>query len=83
MKRAMNFRLSKQAVSMLFSLSETLEMTKTEIVEDALQKYFEKSKLGQHSPLSEFAGTLDDADANQMLESIYSDRVNKDKDIKL
>lgn len=83
MKQSVNFRLSEQSITVLSLLSESLELSKTEIVERALQRYFEKKKAEAHSPLMQFAGILNDDDANEMLDSIYSSRIDTEEDIDL
>jgi hypothetical protein len=83
MKQAINFRLSQHAITVLSLLAESLELPKTEIVERALQSYFEMNSPTQHSPLMAFAGILNDEDADDMLKSIYSSRTNTDRDIDL
>lgn len=83
MKQAINFRLSKQAITVLSLLAESLELSKTEILERALQSYFELHNAEQHSPLMAFAGILSNEDADDMLKSIYNSRIDTDKEIDL
>lgn len=83
MKQAINFRLSKQTITILSLLSESLKLSKTEIVERALQHYFDIQSVDEHSPLMAFAGIISDDDADGMLDAIYSSRINTDKDIDL
>lgn len=70
MKRTVNFRLSNQATTILSLLSDSLELSKTEIVERALLRYFESNQ----SPISQFAGILNNDDADAMLKSILDVR---------
>lgn len=83
MKQAINFRLSKRSTTVLSLLSESLELSKTAIVERALQLYFERENAERHSPLMEFAGILSNDDADDMLDVIYSSRMNTDREIDL
>ncbi len=83
MKQAINFRLSKHSITVLSLLSESLELSKTEIVERALQHYLDTQSAEEHSPLMAFAGILSDDDADDMLDAIYSNRINTDKEIDL
>lgn len=83
MKQAINFRLSKHSITVLSSLAESLDLSKTEIMERALQAYFEIESAQRHSPLMEFAGILSNEDADVMLESIYSSRIDTDREIDL
>lgn len=83
MKQAMNFRLSRHSITVLSLLSESLELSKTDILERALQTYFEITRAERHSPLMEFAGILSNKDADDMLEAIYTSRIDSDKDVDL
>lgn len=83
MKQAINFRLSKHSITVLSVLAQRLELTKTEIVEKALQAYFEKEYVEQHSPLMAFAGILSNDDADDMLQAIYSSRTDTERDLDL
>lgn len=83
MKQAINFRLSKHSITVLSLLAESLELSKTAVMEKALQQYFERESAVRHSPLMEFAGILSDNDANDMLETIYHNRMNSDREIDL
>ncbi len=72
MKQAINFRLSKHSIMVLSLLAQSLELTKTEIMERALQAFFEKESVAEHSPLMAFAGILNKKDADDMLAAMYS-----------
>jgi hypothetical protein len=82
MKQAMSFRLSSQSIVALESLANELQMSKTEIIEQAIQTYIRTKKLNQPDIL-QFAGILSDDEAKGMLSSIRKDRRNKKGDIKL
>lgn len=83
MKQPRNFRLSKQANTVLNNLASQLQLSKTEIVERALLRYYERKKNEPISPLMEFAGILSESDADDMLSSIHENRQSKDDDIEL
>lgn len=78
MKQSINFRLSKHSITVLSSLSESLELSKTDILERALQTYYEITCTEPDSPLMKFAGILGSKDAEDMLEAIYTSRIDSD-----
>lgn len=82
MKKAMNFRLNTKSITLLSSLSEDLHMSKTDILERAIQ-YYAIKKMRQQSKILEFAGILTDKEADDMLKTIKSSRHNKDEEIDL
>ena len=81
MKQPINFRLSKPAIFILFSLAKLLHISKTKVIEEALVNYAEKNMLS-NSVLLKYAGILKKEDAEEMLQSI-SDKHNKSIDVKL
>ena len=83
MKQAMNFRLSQQANTVLSELTNRLQLSKTEIIERALMRYYERKKKQAVSPLMEFAGILSSKEADFLLESIHESRLSKEDDIEL
>ena len=76
MKQVVNFRLSNKTNTMLLLLAKKKSLSKTEIVEKAINSYAE-SALNEKHPLSEFAGILSDKDADDMLHAIRTDKKNK------
>ena len=83
MKQPMNFRLSNQANTVLTDLSNALQLSKTEIVERALMRYYKIKKKTPVSPLMQFAGTLSSDEADELLTSIHENRLSKDDEIDL
>lgn len=82
MKKATNFRLSNQTTRTLSLLEKKMHLSKTTIVEKAIQFYAKKELASQH-PLLKFSGILDDDEADSMLESIREHKHNKDTEIEL
>jgi len=77
MKKAVNLRLDEHIVVMLNELSEEFHTTKTEIVERAIKR-FSKESGKRRERLRDFAGSLNDKDAEGMLRSIEADKNCKD-----
>jgi predicted transcriptional regulator len=82
MKRVVNFRLSEQAVHVLLELEKKMHYSKTAIVENALQMYAKK-ELGKQAAILKFAGSLNEQDADIMLDEIYENKHNKDIQVEL
>ena len=83
MKQAVNFRLSQQSILTLTTLANTLDLTRTQIIERALLRYYERKLKQKPSPLLALAGSINDDDTKSMLKCIKNDRVNKSADTKL
>ena len=77
MKKAVNMRLEENTVILLNSLSKELAITKTDVVERAIE-FYSQDKVKKRNELMAFAGILDDDDAKIILESIAESRVDKD-----
>ncbi len=77
MKRAINIRLEERTILLLNRLSKEFQMTKTEIIEKAIE-HFSKESHHEKNHLMKFAGVLREKDADDMLEAIREDRNNKD-----
>jgi hypothetical protein len=82
MKQAVNFRLSNQAMTALSRLEDKMHISKTVIVEEALQLYAKKILFPQ-GKLFEFAGILSDKEADMLLDVIKSNKINKDLKVDL
>jgi len=80
MKHVVNFRLSNRALAALNLLEKELHTSKTDVVEKALQLYIKKI-LANRNILTNFAGILNDKEAESMLDSIQTNKHNKDDDI--
>ncbi len=76
MKQAMNFRLSQHAALTLSILEQELHLSKTSIVEQAIECYAKK-KIRQKNSLLKFAGCFNEEEAEMILEEIKKSRHNK------
>lgn len=76
MKQVMNFRLSLQTVAILSALEQKLHASKTAVVEEAL-RYYAQKKIQTQSGLLDFAGVLNEKDADEMLKTIQTNKHNK------
>lgn len=79
----MNFRLSPESVLTLTALAEDLHVTRTEVIEQALMRLYEKRRRQKPSPLLSLFGSISDDDAQAILKSIKADKRTKSGDIKL
>jgi hypothetical protein len=77
MKRAVNLRLDESAIVTLNQLSEKLHVTKTEVIEKAIN-FFSKQNNLKHNQLLEFAGKLKSSEADTMLQSIADNKNSKE-----
>lgn len=82
MRQAINFRLSSQAIFALTSLAKRQHVSKTEIVERALDIYAKRDQKSTHA-LLKCAGTLKEKEAEDLLQTIYSDRHTKTGEVNL
>ena len=82
MKRAINLRLEESVIITLNQLSEELHTTKTDIREKAIS-FFSKQNNLQHNQLLEFAGKLNNSDADRILQTITTDKISKDFELVL
>ena len=71
-----NLVLDNKILNTISSLARQLKTTKEDIVEKAVQNY--AKKLNQKKRIMEFAGILEEDDANEILSTIYSNRQNKE-----
>jgi len=79
MKRAMNFRLSNHAISILSVLKQRLEISQANVIERALDFYVKKEAVPRNS-LMNYAGALNDKEASSMLSHI---KLRKNKNLKI
>lgn len=82
MKRMVNFRLSAQALTTLSILEEKLHSSKTAVIEKAID-FYAKKKLSSKKSILEFAGILNEKEAERMLTTIREGRVNKNEEVDL
>lgn len=83
MKQAKNFRFTPKTIAVLHQLEEHLHLSKTAVLEQALLYYAKKKLSLNDNSLLQFAGKLSEKDADSMLESIKTNRKNKNKEIEL
>jgi len=82
MKKAINLRLDEGMILILNQLSQELNTTKTEIIENAIKLFF-KTKQKEQNELLQFAGILKENEANKMLNTIKENKNSKDFKIDL
>ena len=82
MKQAANFRLDTQTLTTLTVLAQDLQTSKTDIIEKAVMQ-FAAARVERRNTLLQLAGTLDDAEANTILNAIQADKSAKDIDLPL
>ncbi len=71
-----NLVLDNNVLSTIAGLAERLKTSKEDIVRKAIEQY--SRKLDKKNHLMSFAGSLKEEEADELLDSIYSDRRNKD-----
>ena len=76
MKKAVNFRLHQETILMLSTLESSLQMSRTAIVEAAIECYAKK-KLKKQASLMSLAGSLPSDDADELLKLAKSSKKNK------
>ena len=81
MKQPVNFRLNQRSMAVLESLVQSRGISKTQVVEEALDHYVQQVEE-HHHPLLAFSGILNDKEAESMLQAI-ANRHNKDSDLTL
>ncbi len=77
MKKTVTLRLDQNAINILDILANKTCSTKTEIIEKALYNYALTDKKNKNS-LLKFAGSWKAAEADKMIDDIYSSRINKE-----
>ena len=73
MKKAVNIRLDERIVFTLNQLSKELNITKTEIIEKAIEM-FSENRLKKKEKLLEFVGILKNKEAENMLKEIKNSK---------
>jgi hypothetical protein len=82
MKQATNFRLDETTLTTINILARDMHKTKTDVVEEAVMQYAASLK-SKRNTLLQFAGALNNTDADAMLDNIQHDKNSKDIDISL
>ena len=78
MKKTVNLSLDHRVINLLSTLAAKNHVTKTKIMEEAIEMFAEK-KLKQKSSIISFSGSLKKDEGLDMLNIIQSDRRNKDR----
>jgi len=82
MKRAVNIRLDEQIIYILNQLTQELQVTKTEVIERAIELFRKENQIKQNN-LLQFAGSLKSSEANKMLQEIQESKNSKDFELGL
>lgn len=82
MRQAVNFRMNPESIAILSTLAKSLHQSKTAVVEHALQDYAQQKKR-KMSPFLQFAGLLNEEDADEMLTVVRSSKNIKEMKVKL
>ncbi len=82
MKRAINFRLEEVVLKTIAALAQDLHTSKTDIVEQSVSQFAAKVNHKKNK-LLQFAGTLSENDADDLLNAIQQDKTSKDVEFNL
>ncbi|MFI3187000.1 MAG: hypothetical protein QX198_13590 [Methylococcaceae bacterium] len=82
MKQAINFRLDEVVLKTIAVLAQDLHTSKTDIVEQSVLQFAAKINHKKNK-LLQFAGTLSEDDANDLLNVILQDKTTKDVEFSL
>ena len=76
MKKIVNLSLDHKVVNLLGSLTERYALSKTRIVEEAIECFAEKKSQEKVSIMS-FAGSIKGEEIDKMLKAIKENKINK------
>ena len=76
-----NLVLDNKILDTISSLARQLKTTREDIVKKAVNNY--AKKINQKNRLMEFAGMLEEKEADEILSTIYNNRHNKDIETRL
>ena len=82
MKHAINFRLDEVVLKTIAALAQELHTSKTDIVEQSILQFAAKVNHKKNN-LLQYAGTLSENDADDLLKSIQRDKTTKDVEFSL
>lgn len=82
MKQAINFRLEEVVLKTIAALAQDLHTSKTDIVEQSVLQFAAKVNYKKNK-LLQFAGTLSENDADDLLNAIQQDKTSKDIELNL
>jgi predicted transcriptional regulator len=82
MKQAINFRLDEVVLKTIAGLAKDLHTSKTAIVEQSVLQFAAKVNHKKNI-LLQFAGTLSENDAAELLNTIQQDKSSKDVEFNL
>ena len=82
MKQAINFRLNETVMKTIAALAQDLHTSKTDIVEQSVLQFAAKFNH-KRNVLLQFAGTLSENEADDLLSAIQQDKTSKDVEFSL
>lgn len=74
-----NLVLDNKLLSTISSLAERMKTTREDVIKMAVNSY--AKKINEKNRLMQFAGILEDDEADEMLNTIYENRHNKEKEL--
>lgn len=74
-----NLALDDKLLSTISSLAKRMKTTREEVVKMAVNSY--AKKINEKNRLMQFAGILEDDEADEMLKTIYDNRHNKEMEL--
>ncbi len=76
-----NLVLDNNLLSTISSLAERMKTTREDVVKMAVNSY--AKKVSEKNQLMQFAGILEDNEADEMLKTIYDNRQNKETELRV
>ena len=76
-----NLVLDNNLLSTISSLAERMKTTREDVVKMAVKSY--AKKISEKNRLMQFAGILEDDEADEMLNTIYDNRHNKEMELQV
>ena len=76
-----NLVFDNKLLSTISSLAERMKTTKEDVVKMAVNSY--AKKINEKNRLMQFAGILEENEADEMLETIYENRHNKEMELQV
>lgn len=76
-----NLVLDNKLLSTISSLAKRMKTTREDVVKMAVNSY--AKKISEKNRLMQFAGILEDDEADEMLKTIYDNRHNKEMELQV
>ncbi len=76
-----NLVFDNKLLSTISSLAERMKTTKEDVVKIAVNSY--AKKINEKNRLMQFAGILEENEADEMLKTIYENRHNKEMEVQV